>query len=563
MPKGRSSKLVFKPYNQDQDVLFAYSLQDLVPEKHPARLISKIIDQIDISEIINSYSGGGASRYSPKMLLKVIFFSYYNNVYSCRGIAQNVVESVPCMWLAAGQKPDYRTINAFRGGKLKNAIDNIFKQVTNLLIENHLVSLDTVFVDGTKVESVAGRYSFVWKKSVEKNENNLKEKIKVVLEEITESINQDNKTIDLTESSCEINSENLEKSIEKINQAIKEKKELANKTEKKAIKKVECTVVKLQKNVEKLKDYEEKSKILGDRNSYSKTDTDATFLRLKDGNLRPAYNVQISTENQCVLNYSIHQTAADTGTFVPHMEKFKELHDCSPAKTVADGAYGSMENWEYCANNDIDNYLKYNTFHQESKDSYKYDISKAENLYYNKQEDYFVCPMGQRMTNAGTKTVVTKNKYEYEVSMYVAQNCNGCPLRGACHKSKTNRKIDYNSKMKEHKKTARENLNSELGIELRKRRSYDVEPVFGDIKFNRRFHRFRMTGLEKANLEIGLLSTVHNLKKLHKHITRKMSDLFILFQNIQNLGLIMLYPSHKNRKLILFEFPINKFQSAA
>ena len=563
MPKGRSNKLVFKPYNQDQDVLFAYSLSDLIPANHPARLLSRIIDQIDISEIMNSYSGGGASRYNPKMFLKVIFFSYYNNIYSCRGIAQNIVESIPCMWLAGGQKPDYRTINAFRIGKLKDSIDNIFKQVTNLLIDNSLVSLDTVFVDGTKVESFANRYTFVWRKSVEKNDNNLKEKIKVVLAEITETINQDNKTIDLTEVINEINSETLEKSIDKINQAIKEKQAVANKNEKKEIRKVASKVGKLQKNVEKLKEYEEKLETLGERNSYSKTDSDATFLQLKNENLRPAYNVQISTSNQCVLNYSIHQTASDTNTFVPHMEKFKELHNSSPSIVVADGAYGCMENWEYCEENEIGNYLKYNTFHQESEASYKYDISKSENLYYNAEGDYFVCPMGQRMQNIGTKKVITKNKFEYEVIMYESQNCVGCPLRGACTKSKTNRRIDYSRKMKFHKKTARENLNSELGKELQKRRSYDVEPVFGDIKYNRRFHRLRMAGLEKANLEIGLLSTVHNFKKLHKHINQKTTDFFVLLKNIQNIRNIMLHSSHKSENLKSSKFSIKINQCAA
>jgi len=549
MPKGVSSKKVFKHYNPEQDVLFPQSISALIPENHPVRLLSKVIDQLDLSNIYDSYQGGGASIYDPRMMLKIIVYAYHNNIYSCRAIERFITESTHAMWLSGGLFPDYRTINSFRGHKIKNEIDKIFTDITKLLIKEGLLSMETVFVDGTKMESVANRNRFVWKKTIEYNMGKIEINVNNILKEVNEIINKDDNTIDLPEEIKEISEKSIRDTVEELNSKLSESAKTADKSQLKQIKKAETRVRKLSgKVLDKFLDYQDSLEKLGDRNSYAKTDEEATFMRMKNDLLRPGYNIQLSTENQVIVNYSIHQTAGDTTTFIPHMESMKEKYGTTPNAVVADAAYGSMENWEYCKKNEMANYLKYNTFNIEGKDKYRLDISKSDNLYYNEAGDYYVCPIGQRMSKVGTATRTTTNHYQYEVSYYRAINCNGCPMRGACHKSIGNRQIEANQEMKKHKQTARENLTSERGRQLRKQRNYDVEPVFGDIKFNRRFNRLRMKGLEKANLEIGLLSVVHNLKKLNTALLQ--NSLFFARYLPFLLAVALIY--YHNRKLSSF-----------
>jgi transposase len=537
MAKGVSNKRVFKPYNPQQDAFFPVSISQFIHHNHPVRTISNVVEQLDLSSIYNSYDGGGASRYDPKMMLKIIIYAYFNNVYSCRAIANFIRENTHAMWLSGSQFPDFRTINSFRSQRIKDEIDNIFSNITKLLIQEGLISIDNVFIDGSKFESAANRYTFVWRKNVEKGMDNIEKKINAILKEINEIMQCDERNIDLPEEIKEVSAESISATVERINQKLLELEKQADKAEHRNIKKARTRVNKIKTEMlDKYNNYQHSLDILGDRNSYSKTDNDATFMRMKNDLLRPGYNVQLSTENQIILNYSVHQNADDTSTFVNHIESFKAKYDTMPNTMTGDAAYGSLENYNYLADHEIENYLKYSTFYKESTKKYQYDISKSDNLYYNEEENYYVCPMGQKMYEYGSSIRKTKTGYQYEVTHYKATNCRGCPLRGACHKSKGERIIEINRKLQNHKRKARENLNSEKGRKLRRQRNFDVEPVFGHIKSNRKGDRFRLRGLEKVNLEIGLFSIVHNLKKLHK---AKLVDFlfFIRFMQIYSFYL--------------------------
>jgi len=135
------------------------------------------------------------------------------------------------------------------------------------------------------------------------------------------------------------------------------------------------------------------------------------------------------------------------------------------------------------------------------------------NLFYNPQLDCFYCPMGQPMAFIGKRKKVTDNGFEQELSLYQAVNCQGCPLRGVCHNRKGNRTIEVNHRLRKSIQKARELLLSEEGIKHRKQRPADVEPVFGNIKQNKGFKRFMLKGKDKVEIEAGLLSIAHNLKK--------------------------------------------------
>ena len=309
-----------------------------------------------------------------------------------------------------------------------------------------------------------------------------------------------------------IDAEKVEQTIHKINEAIKDKP-------------VDPRVKQKLKYAEKnwpanLMRYEEQEKIMGEgRSSYSKTDTDATFMRMKEdhmlnGQLKPAYNVQISTNNQFIADYTIHQKTTDTNTLTAHLDNHEKQYHQTPEVIVADAGYGSEENYQALDEKNITAYVKHNQFdRQQSKNIQDKKPFTTDKLHYNKEQDCYYCPMGQPMENAGTRTRITSTGFEQNLILYKAKNCEGCPLRVVCHQGKGNRTIEVNHHLNHLKQQANERLLSEEGIKHRKKRCWDVEPVFANIKNNHNFRRFMLRGKEKVTIETGLLALAHNIRK--------------------------------------------------
>lgn len=503
------AKVVFKNQTGNTPELFPINIFDKIPDNHPVRLVDAVVNSLDISDIIKLYKGGGRSAYHPRMMIKVLFYSYLSNVYSCRKIAKALNENIHFMYISGNSTPDFRTINDFRGKILKNHIQKLFAEVVKMLVEMGYVSLDVQYIDGTKIEAKSNRYTFVWKGSVEKYKEKLEVKINTILSAIENSINYDNQDINKEELPKTINSEELCEKLSELNKKLKE-----------PTKKQAKELQKLQdEHLPKLEKYEKDLRVLGKRNSYSKTDEDATFMRLKDdhmqnGQLKPAYNTQISTENQFITHISIHQTPGDTTTLESHLDGFEKTYEKQSKEVVADAGYGSEENYEILKNKEITPYVKYNYFHKEQKRTMKNNPFLAQNLFYNAEKDFFVCPMGQRMENIGTGKRISSNGYESQVVYYQAKRCEGCPLRGLCFQAKGNRKIEVNHRLKELKSEARKLLNSEKGLEHRSKRPIEVEAVFGQLKSNNKFSRFTFKGLEKVELEFLLMALGHNFRKM-------------------------------------------------
>ena len=503
------AKVVFKNQTGNTPELFPINIFDKIPDNHPVRLVDAVVNSLDISDIIKLYKGGGRSAYHPRMMIKVLFYSYLSNVYSCRKIAKALNENIHFMYISGNSTPDFRTINDFRGKILKNHIQKLFAEVVKMLVEMGYVSLDVQYIDGTKIEAKSNRYTFVWKGSVEKYKEKLEVKINTILSAIENSINSDNQDINKEELPKTINSEELCEKLSELNKKLKE-----------PTKKQAKELQKLQdEHLPKLEKYEKDLRVLGKRNSYSKTDEDATFMRLKDdhmqnGQLKPAYNTQISTENQFITHISIHQTPGDTTTLESHLDGFEKTYEKQSKEVVADAGYGSEENYEILKNKEITPYVKYNYFHKEQKRTMKNNPFLAQNLFYNAEKDFFVCPMGQRMENIGTGKRISNNGYESQVTYYQAKRCEGCPLRGLCFQAKGNRKIEVNHRLKELKSEARKLLNSEKGLEHRSKRPIEVEAVFGQLKSNNKFSRFTFKGLEKVELEFLLMALGHNFRKM-------------------------------------------------
>jgi len=503
----------FKAYNQGQSELFPMRLDAYIPEHSPVRLVNKIVDELDISTITGSYKAGGCTGYHPQMTIKVLFYSYLSNTYSCRKMEAMLTDSVNYMWLSGKQFPKHSCINDFRSKRLKGEIHSLFTQVVLMLVEMGYVSLEVQYIDGTKMESAANRYTFVWRKSVERNKEKLQKKIASVLAQIEEGIQEDNVA---NEPIFEpIDSENLKQKIKEINSRNKPAGDKGNKL----VKELE------QKHLPKLQEYEQRLNDIGEhRNSTSKTDNDATFMRMKEdhmknGQLKPAYNIQISTENQFITHYAPYQNPTDTRTFISFLEGFKQRYNQQSTAVVADSGYGSEENYDYLEKEGIEPYVKYSYFHKEQKRAFQNNAYLSDNLYYNTQGDYFICPMGQHMTLVGQYTKTNPSGYESCIKRYAAANCKGCPLKGQCHKAKGNRTLEVNHNLRRQKQKAREKLLSDKGLEHRSKRPIEPEAVFGQIKYNKGFNRFKLRGMDGINLEFGLIAIAFNLSKMaRKHV---------------------------------------------
>lgn len=503
------SNIRFKSITSQQVVLFPTNLSDKIAANHPVRLVNQIVDQLNIDDILSTYKGGGTSSYHPRVMIKILFYSYLDNVYSCRKIERQLQENIHYMWLSGDATPNFRTINNFRSQKLKNKIQHLFAAMVRLISEMGFVSLEVQYVDGTKIESASNRYTFVWRGSVEKSKAKLETKIGSVLKDIESVMEDEQHQSNDNELPQVIDSLLLEEKIRALNA----KRSELNKKQQKQVENLE------QDALPRLKKYEQQLDVLEDRNSFSKTDTDATFMRMKEdhmknGQLKPAYNAQISTENQFVTNFSLHRRAGDTATLIPHLEQFRSLYGKQSSTVVADSGYGSEQNYQHLEDQQIEAFVKYNYFHAEQKRNYKNNPFLPANLFYNSKKDFYICPMGQHLNLVGLGKRKSELGFEFQVSIYKAQNCNGCPLGGKCHKSKGNRTIEVNHNLNRLRQLAREKLTSDVGLCHRSKRPIEPEAVFGQLKSNNRFNRFSLRGLPKVEIEIGLMAIGHNLRKL-------------------------------------------------
>lgn len=438
-----SSKVVFKDYDPKQILLLPPSLDELIEAGHPVRTVSNVIDQLDLGGLIDCYKSGGTSSYHPRMLLKVLVYGYLCNIYSSRKLEEALKQNIHFMWLSGMSRPDHNTLNRFRSQRLKDQIKVIFSQVVLLLESEGHVSLKTAFTDGTKLESVANRYTFVWGKSIKKSKDRIEQQLEELwnyTQEVAKEELKDNAPVCFKA----IDKEKVKAVIDQIDTALKKKKIPS---------KIRQKVNYAKRNwPDKLAQYEQQEQILQNRNSYSKTDPEATFMRMKEdhmlnGQLKPAYNLQISTNNQFILHYTTHQTPGDTKTLIPHLESFQSAYQKLPEELVADAGYGSQENYLFLDQKGVTPYVKYNYFDKDRK-------SKI-------------------------PTVSASNPELAEI-----------------------RTKAYNL------------LTTEHGIALRKQRCHDVETVFGQIKNNKGFRRLHLKGLKKVDIEIGLIALAHNLRKM-------------------------------------------------
>ena len=282
---------------------------------------------------------------------------------------------------------------------------------------------------------------------------------------------------------------------------------------------------KLTECLGKLKKYAERIEICGEsRNSYSKTDHDATFMRIKrdymgNDQLLPAYIMQIGVCDESIAVVEARQYASDMDCFVPLMDKFKSAYGNYPAYPVADAGYGSYNNYLFCEANGIGKYMKFAMFEKETKDvKYRDDPYRAVNFKRDRSGN-LLCPEGRRFTYFCDRPI-KGNKYGRTEEIYKCESCEGCPRRAECAKGTGDRTIRMNRELTKIHEEVITNLKSESGIKLRINRSIQAEGTFGSIKWNRSYKRAQRRGIESIILEFTLISIGFNLYKYHNKKNR-------------------------------------------
>jgi transposase len=500
----------FKAYEQGQPLLLPPRLEDLIDLNDLVRVVNGVIDQLEVSPIVSVFPGGGCPAYHPLMMLKVLVYAYCCRVYSCRKIARALRRDVAFMWLSGMQHPDFNTINRFRSDYLRDVLPTVFARTVELLLASGHIRFEDYFLDGTKLEADASRHKVVWRKNTERYQAKVHERAQAILQEV-DALNQaedrDYQDHSLPESGehARLTSAQLQAAAEQINAGLR-----APSSSKRSL---QTKVRQLQRLAAQQARYERQQQLLGGRNSYSQTDPSATVMLMKDGALKPGYNVQAAAENGFVVGYSVAQSSYDGGTLIAHLRQQQALGLPQPRRIVGDAAYGIEQNYAHLEDLGIDSYLKPKDWALAHSRSAEHRFHRS-HFHYDEATDTFVCPADQRLVFRKQKQRQTESGFALEMREYEGESCGHCPWQTQCIRHGPTRWLEVSFRLQRYQRAAHAKLTSALGQALRRRRGTEIESVFGDLKHNQGYRRVRLRGLKNVTAELALLFLSFNLRKL-------------------------------------------------
>ncbi|WP_254391729.1 IS1182 family transposase [Terribacillus sp. DMT04] len=517
---------MFKHYTMCEVVL-PLDLERKLPENDIAFTVNHLVESIPDEAFDGFRRETGHPAYHPRMMMKIILCAYTQSVFSGRKIESLLQDSVRMMWLAQDYQPSYRTINRFRvNPHVKELLRQCFVQFRSQLVQEKVIEEEAIFIDGTKIEANANKFTFVWRKSTEKYSTQLVERSAQMYEELLEQ--EIIPAIEL-ENPEALSGEELTKVAEKLDEKVQEydrrieasddtaeRKQL--RSERKAPKQYRKQVNDFIKRKSK---YQVDMEIFGDRNSYSKTDHGATFMRMKDdymknGQLKPGYNVQLATEGQYALAYDVFPNPTDTRTFIPFLDKIERDFFELPDYIVADAGYGSEQNYDDVVNNRKRiPLITYNHYRKEKQKKYKQDPYQVAHWDYDAEGDFFTCPNNRKLAFRYLSERCDKFGFKRHYRVYECDDCTACPLRAECTKAKegNNRKIYYNERWEKQKAYTQQLLSEKETGKIYGKRKIDVEPVFGFLKAHLCFTRFSVRSKEKVENELGFAFMAVNIRK--------------------------------------------------
>ena len=494
---------------------------ELIPNDDSVRLLDAIMERMDYSKLYNAYSRLGRTETSPKNLFKVLVYGNMNGIYSSRKIESSCQRDVNFMYLLGREPaPDHSTIARFRSGRLSGVIEDLFLQLVELLRGYGELSCENLFIDGSKLEANAGRYTFVWKKSVTKHEARMQERMKAEIPELAKRFGQrfrvgeKIRAKDLKKLRKRLKALQLQQGITFVNGRGKHKTELQ-----KAIEVVEGYI-------ERQKKYDDYNHSFGDRNSFSKTDRDATFMRMKEdhmrnGQLKPAYNTVIGVDSEYIVGAMISQERSDGKTLIPFLNTFGQGY----SRITADAGFESEENYTHLEETGQLAYIKPINYEQSKTRKYKNDIGRRENMPYDTVADSYVCHIGRHLNVAYERKTKSTAGYPILTTVYECESCDECPHKEKCIKPGGKHPIEERTKrlyvskaFLRQRAEAETRITSEEGILLRMNRSIQVEGAFGVLKEDMDFRQFLLRGQVKVGTELLILSMAYNVNKLHNKI---------------------------------------------
>ena len=499
-------------------VVLPLDLGICIPEGDFVFKVAEICESLDYTELFNTYLRVWR-KVNPITMFEVIVYGYMKHLYSGREIAEACKTDIRFMWLLNGEPaPSHATISRFEDERLSGVIEGLFYQFVEKLYEMGEVKFKNLFVDGTKIEAYANKYTFVWKSAVEKNLAKLEKKIEVLLSVLSERYGF-SETVSIEE--CY---EHLLRQAQWMNLVFASGKG-KHKTQ-------------LQRDIECLGEYIDKKNQhcshlgkFGNRRSFSKTDTDATFMHMKEdhmknGQLKPGYNIQIGVESEYIVGVGSFSNRSDVGTLIPFLNRIRKHTNRKFENIVADAGYESSENYLYLEENGQRCFIKPQNYEISKKRSYKANPYTVENMPYNANRDEYTCPDGRKLKFRRESQKTTENGYTISTKYYSNDKCGRCPHKDKCHRSKNGyRTVKVNQVILEHRPKALEALTSEEGTLLRMNRSIQVEGAFGVLKEDYGFRRFLTRGKRNIETQFFLLAFAFNIEKLCNREKKEELDL--------------------------------------
>lgn len=498
----------------------------MIPDNDSVRLLSQFVEEMDLGDLYSTYSRIREKQATPRQMLKIMLYSYMNHNYSSRDMETACRRDINFMYLLENSPvPDHATFARFRSVHFTPCAERIMAKMSDFLYEIGEVSGQALFLDGTKMEAYANKYTFVWKNSVTKNQAKLLSKLAGFVSECEELYGI--KVI----YQNQVRMRHVKKLRKKL-YALKEEEGAAfvhgsgkRKTP------VQHSIEQLEEHLIKLKDYTRKIHICGERNSFSKTDHDATFMRMKEdamgnGQLKAGYNIQHGVDSEYITWLSVRHEPNDTMTLIPFLKQMERHLEFKYTKIVADAGYESEENYEFLKRNGQLAFIKPTNYEISKIRKYQRDIGRIENMEYNKDGDYYLCRNNRRLTASGILKRKSRTGYERAVTVYACEDCSNCVHKCSCIKGNNCntpledrvKKIEESKLFNQLRKESMERIMSREGCELRMNRSIQAEGSFGELKQDMGFRRFMSRGKPNVLAESILLAMAHNINKLHNKI---------------------------------------------
>ena len=495
----------------EYQVVMPLELGIKIPKDDSLRALMRIAERMNWSKLSKAYEREcSACEATPRQMFLLVILGFMNGIYSTRKIEAACRCDIRFMWLLAGkQVPDHTRIARFIKRIKDGILEELFYQLVHMLKEDGEIAYEHLFVDGTKIEANANRYTFVWRKRVEREKEKLSEKRSAFIVALR------------TEYAMELGGR------EKPEEILERLRELAKEREIEFVHGKGKHKSTLQKQIEQLEafeakaaEYQEHIQKLGNRNSYSKTDHSATFMRMKDdhmgnGQLKPGYNIQLGIEAEYIVGVDVSSDLNDTHALPPLLERMEEKGGVKHQDVTTDAGYESEETHVKVKRRGQTAYIKPSNYEKSKKRRFRKNAYLRENMRYDAERNCFICPAGKELTFQGTKIRKSKSGYKQEVSMYKAESCTDCPHKDKCTKAKEARKIELSWTFERARSESRERITSELGKQLRVNRSIQSEGAFGVLKEDRHFRRLKRRGMDRVFAEILLYAFAFDVEKLH------------------------------------------------